>query len=113
MYDTWVLSNICWCNLIQWLPFFLLLQRLYSLGARKIIVVNVGPIGCIPYLRELNPSAGDNCVAFPNQLAKAFNERLKSLVLDLSSSFEGALLVYADVYRIVLDIIQNFDSYGM
>lgn len=83
------------------------------MGARKIIVVNVGPIGCIPYLRDLNPSAGDNCVAFPNQLAQAFNERLKSLVLELSSSFEGTLLVYADVYRIVWDIIQNFDSYGM
>ncbi|XXG84503.1 hypothetical protein AAC387_Pa10g2006 [Persea americana] len=88
------------------------ITRLYNLGARKIIVVNVGPIGCIPYLRDLNPSAGDNCVAFPNQLAQAFNERLKSLVLELSSSFEGTLLVYADVYRIVWDIIQNFDSYG-
>lgn len=88
------------------------LTRIYNLGARKFIVVNVGPIGCIPYQRELNPAAGDNCVAFPNQLAQYFNERLKSLVTELSSSLQGALFVYADVYNIVSDIIENFSSYG-
>ncbi|XP_077231995.1 GDSL esterase/lipase At4g16230-like [Tasmannia lanceolata] len=88
------------------------LTRLYNLDARKIVVVNVGPIGCIPYQRDLNPSAGDDCVAFPNQLAVSFNERLKSLITELNANLEGASFVYADVYRIVLDIIQNFSSYG-
>ena len=56
------------------------LQRLYLLDARKIVVVNVGPIGCIPYQRETNPSAGTACAEFPNQLAQAFNRRLRALV---------------------------------
>ncbi|KAJ7955243.1 GDSL esterase/lipase [Quillaja saponaria] len=88
------------------------LTRLSNLGARKIVVVNVGPIGCIPYQRDTNPTAGDNCVEFPNQLAQLFNTQLKSLIVELSTSLEGSTFVYADVYRIVEDIIQNYTSYG-
>ncbi|XVE82281.1 hypothetical protein DITRI_Ditri15bG0135600 [Diplodiscus trichospermus] len=92
--------------------FKLQLTRLYSLGARKIIVVNVGPIGCIPYERDLNPTAGDSCASKPNQLAQLFNTELKSLTKKLSTSLKGSFFVYADVYRIVDNIIQNYRSYG-
>ncbi|KAL4643155.1 hypothetical protein ACB092_02G072900 [Castanea dentata] len=64
--------------------FRLQLTRLYNLGARKIIVANVGPIGCMPYVRDTNPAAGDNCVSLANQLAQLFNAELKSLIIDLS-----------------------------
>ncbi|KAF8401305.1 hypothetical protein HHK36_012238 [Tetracentron sinense] len=92
--------------------FRLQLTRLYNLDARKIIVVNVGPIGCIPYQRDTNPLAGDNCVAFPNQLARLFNKQLKSLIAELSLNLKGSQFVYADVYYIVSDILQNFMTYG-
>ncbi|PIA50948.1 hypothetical protein AQUCO_01100044v1 [Aquilegia coerulea] len=88
------------------------LTRLYTLGARKIVLANVGPIGCIPYSRDMNPFAGDDCIAFPNQLASLFNTRLKPLVRELNAKLKGSLFVYADVNRIVLDIIQNFRFYG-
>ncbi|RRT54189.1 hypothetical protein B296_00045884 [Ensete ventricosum] len=87
--------------------------RLYRLDARKLVVVNVGPIGCTPYLREVYPSAtGDNCVDFPNQLARRYNGRLRDLVAELNTNLEGAVLVYADVYRIVTEIIRDHGSYG-
>lgn len=88
------------------------MQRLYNLGARKVIVVNVGPIGCIPYQREINLSAGDNCVNFPNVLAQLYNTQLRGLVSELSSKLTGSKFVYADAYGIVQDIIQNYSSYG-
>lgn len=88
-------------------------QRLYKLGARKIVVSNVGPIGCIPSQRDLNPSAGENCVALPNHLAQLFNGRLKNLVLELRKNLRRSKFLYADVYRIVDDIIQNYESLGM
>ncbi|KAF6143381.1 hypothetical protein GIB67_001325 [Kingdonia uniflora] len=87
------------------------LTRLYNLGARKVIVANVGSIGCIPYQRDVNPATGDACVSFPNQLAVLFNERLRPLVMELSSNLAGSKFVYADVYNIVSDIILNFRSY--
>ncbi|XAR49702.1 Triacylglycerol lipase [Bertholletia excelsa] len=88
------------------------LMRLYSMGARKVVVANVGPIGCIPYQREINPSAGENCVAFPNQLAQLFNAQLKDLITELSLNLKDSKFLYADVYHVVDDIIQNYTSYG-
>ncbi|XP_061985258.1 GDSL esterase/lipase At4g16230-like [Populus nigra] len=92
--------------------FRLQLTRLYNLGARKILVANVGPIGCIPYQRDTNPAAGDNCVSFSNQIAQLYNTELRSLVTELGADLEGSNFVYADVYRIVNDILQNYRSYG-
>ncbi|KAL5541991.1 hypothetical protein UlMin_009701 [Ulmus minor] len=92
--------------------FRLQLIRLYYLGARKIIVVNVGPIGCIPYVRDTNPNAGEDCVELPNQLAQLFNTKLRSLVVELSNTLVESNLVYADTYYIVQDIINNYKSYG-
>lgn len=94
--------------------FRLQLTRLYGLGARKFVVADVGPIGCIPYQRDINfqSVSENNCVDFPNQLAQLFNSQLKSLLPDLTSILQGSKFVYADVYHIVADIIQNYKSYG-
>lgn len=83
------------------------------MGARKIIVANVGPIGCIPYQRDTNPGAGDGCVAFANELAELYNRELRSLVQELSTNLERSNFVYADVYDIVDDILRNYRSYGL
>ncbi|TVU47294.1 hypothetical protein EJB05_06889 [Eragrostis curvula] len=88
------------------------LARLYLLDARKIVVANVGPIGCIPYQRETNPSAGTACAELPNQMAQSFNRRLKALVRELSASLPGSRFVYADVYHIFSDIIANYRAHG-
>lgn len=88
-------------------------QRLYSLGARKIVVENVGPIGCIPYLRDTRNIGGSGCADLPNKLAQGFNTKLKDLVAELSTNLEGSLFVYADAYRIVSDIINNYKTYGI
>lgn len=88
------------------------LTRLFNLGARKFVVANVGPIGCIPSQRDANPGAGDGCVAFPNQLAQLFNSQLKVLVAELNSNLEGSVFAYADVYQILEDILQNSEALG-
>ncbi|XP_031257755.1 GDSL esterase/lipase At4g16230-like [Pistacia vera] len=92
--------------------FRLQLTRLYNLGARKIVVANVGPIGCLPYQRDMNPSAGESCASYPNQMAQLFNTKLKSLIAELSSSLQESKFVHADVYHILEDILQNYKSYG-
>ncbi|XP_019174796.1 PREDICTED: GDSL esterase/lipase At4g16230-like [Ipomoea nil] len=88
------------------------LTRVYMMGGRKVVVANVGPIGCIPYQRDINPGAGDDCVSLPNHLAQLFNTQLRSLVTELNSNLDGSIFVYADVYRIVDDIITNYTAYG-
>lgn len=88
------------------------LQRLYNLGARRIVVVNVGPIGCIPYQRDSNPSLGNNCANSPNLMAQLFNSQLRGLLTELGSRFQDGNFLYADAFHIVQDIVQNHASYG-
>ena len=76
-------------------------------------MANVGPIGCIPFERDTNPDAGDSCVAFPNQLAQLFNTQLRSLIVELNKNLKDSLFVYADVYLILEDILQNYTAYGV
>ncbi|EOA18153.1 hypothetical protein CARUB_v10006620mg [Capsella rubella] len=94
--------------------FRLQLTRLYQLGARKIVVINIGPIGCIPFEREVtsDPTAGNECSFEPNEMAQMYNLKLKTLVEELNKNLQGSRFVYADVFRIVYDILQNYSSYG-
>ncbi|XP_047179033.1 GDSL esterase/lipase At4g16230-like [Vigna umbellata] len=92
--------------------FRLQLTRLFNLGARKVVVANVGPIGCIPSQRDSNIGAGDSCVSFPNQLAQLYNSQLKDLVTELNSNLEGSAFAYADVYQILDDILKNYVALG-
>ncbi|KAF4402494.1 hypothetical protein G4B88_012279 [Cannabis sativa] len=88
------------------------LNRLYNLGARKIVVANVGPIGCMPLERDINPKVRDNCVAFPNELAQSFNAQLRSLVAKLNLNLKGSKFVYGDTYHALEDILDNYIKYG-
>ncbi|KAK9071728.1 hypothetical protein SSX86_008157 [Deinandra increscens subsp. villosa] len=88
------------------------LTRLYQLDARKFILGNVGPIGCIPYQRTINQLNADECVALPNQLALRYNAKLKDLLAQLNDNLPGATFVHANVYDLVLELITNYDKYG-
>lgn len=88
------------------------MQRLFNLGARKIVVPNVGPMGCMPYMRDINRLSGDECAEFPNQLAQLFNTQLKSLIEELRTNLVGSLILYADAYHITQDMIKNYQKYG-
>ncbi|KAJ0704148.1 putative triacylglycerol lipase [Helianthus annuus] len=88
------------------------LTRLYQLDARKFIIGNVGPIGCIPYQRTINQLNENECVALPNKLALQYNAKLKDLVAELNDNLPGATFVHANVYDLVLELITNYDKYG-
>ncbi|KAM7520531.1 hypothetical protein LguiB_019493 [Lonicera macranthoides] len=88
------------------------LTRLYQLDARKFIIGNVGPIGCIPYQKTINQLNEDQCVELPNKLALQYNARLKDLLASLNENLPGATFVHANVYDLVMEVISNYDKYG-
>ncbi|XP_057810530.1 GDSL esterase/lipase At1g29670-like [Salvia miltiorrhiza] len=69
------------------------LKKLYKLGARKIGVASLGPLGCIPAM-VVRGTNGSPCVDPVNHAAELFNRALRSLVEQLNTDLERANLIY-------------------
>ncbi|KAI3964469.1 hypothetical protein MKX01_007159 [Papaver californicum] len=100
--------------------FRLQLTRLYEMGARKVAVANVGPVGCIPLERGINRilnktewhTTDDSCIDEMNDAAMYFNKKLKSLVMEFNSRFVASKFLYVDIYGLFTNVIGNYQSYG-
>ncbi|XP_020275042.1 GDSL esterase/lipase At2g23540-like [Asparagus officinalis] len=88
------------------------LKRLYSLDARKFVIGNVGPIGCIPYQKTINQIEETECAGLPNKLALQYNSKLRDLLAQLNQELPGAKFVLANVYDLVMELITNHKKYG-
>lgn len=82
------------------------------MDARKFVIGNVGPIGCIPYQKTINQLGENECVDLANKLATQYNGRLKDLLASLNENLPGATFVQANVYALVMELITNYDKYG-
>lgn len=88
-------------------------QALVNLGARKFVLSNVGPLGCIPYRMTLDStSSSGQCVQNDNTLVVGFNAALKSLVDELNGKHRNAKFVMANSFNVVSEIIGNPASFG-
>ncbi|ONI32330.1 hypothetical protein PRUPE_1G361600 [Prunus persica] len=88
-------------------------QKLYTLGARRIGVISVPPIGCIPAQRTLGGGPERKCVERYNEAAELFNKKLSAELDCLNShQFHATVAVFMDVYGPFLDIIHNPKKYG-
>ncbi|KAJ7525773.1 hypothetical protein O6H91_17G065600 [Diphasiastrum complanatum] len=87
------------------------LTTLYNLGARKVVISAVGPLGCIPsQINQRSPSGA--CVQFINNYVVNFNAAVKSLLNTLNQQLPGAVFNYGDSYNAVLTLINNPATYG-
>ncbi|KAJ1408775.1 SGNH hydrolase superfamily [Sesbania bispinosa] len=88
------------------------LQELYGLGARRIGIIGLPPIGCVPSQRTLGGGIQRGCSDSENQAAILFNTKLLSQMDAFKEKFPKARLVYLDIYNPLLYIIQNPAKYG-
>ncbi|KAK8956688.1 GDSL esterase/lipase EXL3 [Platanthera zijinensis] len=88
------------------------IQKLYHLGARKINVVGVPPIGCLPSQRTLAGGIERRCDPTYNKAAIAFNSQLSKETQRLTNSLPKSMIQYVDTYTPLLDIILNASIYG-
>ncbi|MBA0718809.1 hypothetical protein Golax_006537 [Gossypium laxum] len=90
------------------------LERLHEMGARKFIVVGVGPLGCIPFVRALKLLGSGQCSSAVNTLIQAYNHRLKELLSRLNQEMgPETIFVFANSYDVFMDIIANYHQYGL
>ncbi|KAJ0964065.1 hypothetical protein J5N97_029187 [Dioscorea zingiberensis] len=89
------------------------LNDLYGLGARKIGVIGISSIGCLPLERTVNGGISRDCVDSHNQASLKFNYKLITELERLASELPGSSIVFMDVYDSVLDLIQNPEKHGI
>ncbi|KAK9948371.1 hypothetical protein M0R45_003951 [Rubus argutus] len=87
-------------------------QELYGQGARRIGVLSVPAIGCVPAQRTLGGGIERECSEIINQGARLFNSKLSSQIDSLNTKLPNARLVYVDIYNTLLSLIQNPSKYG-
>ncbi|KAI3469074.1 hypothetical protein Pfo_025737 [Paulownia fortunei] len=89
------------------------LKRLHGLGARKFVVVGIGPLGCIPFIRAINLIPGGECSAKVNAFVSSYNQKLKEELDQMNTDMgPNAIFVYANSYDIFREIILNYRNYG-
>ncbi|XP_038974640.1 GDSL esterase/lipase At5g41890 [Phoenix dactylifera] len=89
------------------------LKHLHQLGARKFIVVGIGPLGCIPYVRALMLVENGKCSSVADRLIQGYNMKLSRKINQLNQEMgPETIFVFANSYQIVIEIIKNYRQYG-
>ncbi|XP_019235699.1 PREDICTED: GDSL esterase/lipase EXL3-like [Nicotiana attenuata] len=89
------------------------IQELYKLGARKIGVFGIPPVGCLPFQRTVSGGIFRMCVEEYNEAALLANTKLSAAINDsLSKKLPQSKLVFIDLYDPMLDLIINPKKYG-
>lgn len=87
-------------------------KKLYALGARRMSLAGLPPMGCLPLERTTNFMGLHACVEERNNVALEFNRKLKGMVAKLNKQLPGLEAVYGDVYYIFLQIIRRPSVFG-
>lgn len=82
------------------------------MGARRIGVISLGPVGCVPLQRTVEGGKNRDCVESINEGSMMYNSKLSSSIMSLSKELPDARLVYLENYRQTNDMIQNSSHYG-
>ncbi|KAH1048106.1 hypothetical protein J1N35_038890 [Gossypium stocksii] len=87
-------------------------QNVYGLGARKIGVTSLPPLGCIPLARTLFGYHEKGCVSRFNTDAQQFNKKLNAAATNLQKQHPDLKIVVFDIYKALLDVVNTPSNYG-
>ncbi|GAA0176117.1 lipase [Lithospermum erythrorhizon] len=88
------------------------LERLYDLGTRSILVTGTGPLGCVPAELALHSLNGE-CAPQLQLAANLFNPQLTQLINQLNSNFGcNNCFIAANTNAMHLDFINDPQAYG-
>lgn len=88
------------------------LQKLYNLGARKMVVFELGPIGCIPSIVRGSRPQGI-CDENKNQIVSLFNTQLALMLKNLTITLQDSHFVLGQAHGLGYDAVINPNKYGL
>ncbi|XP_047313022.1 GDSL esterase/lipase APG-like [Impatiens glandulifera] len=92
--------------------FYNFVKDLYGLGARKIGVTSLPPLGCLPVTITLFGHHEETCVERMNNDAQDFNSQMKSAVASLKKELRGLKIAVFDIYKPLYDLIRIPSDHG-
>lgn len=91
------------CNIV--------LQRLYDLGARRVLVTGTGPLGCVPAELALRSTNGQ-CSAELQRAAALYNPQLEHMLRELNRKIGEDVFIAANTAQMHNDFVNNPTAYG-
>ncbi|XP_057840476.2 GDSL esterase/lipase At2g42990-like [Cryptomeria japonica] len=89
-------------------------KELYNLGATRIAVINVPPLGCLPIERTLGSFLNKGgCDEKINQAADGFNSGLNAMIGGLKPAFPSLKIAYLDYHTLISEFIANPSKYDL
>ncbi|XP_004486794.1 GDSL esterase/lipase APG-like [Cicer arietinum] len=87
-------------------------KDLYKLGARKIGVTSLPPLGCLPATRTLFGFHGKGCVSRINNDAQGFNRKINSTTTNLRKQLPGLKIVVFNIFKPLYELVQSPSNFG-
>ncbi|KAL3366267.1 hypothetical protein AABB24_011094 [Solanum stoloniferum] len=90
-------------------------KGIYKEGGRKFVMLNLGPLGCLPSVRALNLQIGvtnGSCMEKATNKAKMFNSALPKMIKKLEKQLPGFKYTIFNFFKVFADSIHNPTKYG-
>ncbi|KAK1375970.1 GDSL esterase/lipase APG [Heracleum sosnowskyi] len=88
------------------------IRDLHGLGARRIGVTSLPPLGCLPLARTLFGFHEGGCVSKINAVSKDFNKKIKSATSQLQKQFPDLKIAVFDIFKPLYDVISSPSKNG-
>ncbi|XP_062193273.1 GDSL esterase/lipase EXL3-like [Phragmites australis] len=88
------------------------MKQLYQQGARRIAILGLPPIGCVPSQRTVAGGLARSCDPARNRAAQQFNSKLKEEIRRLQKELQCQRIGYVDIYDVLQDMITDPCKYG-
>ncbi|KFK43016.1 hypothetical protein AALP_AA1G068100 [Arabis alpina] len=91
------------------------IQELYESGCRRIMVLGLPPIGCLPIQMTMAMQKQNErrCIDKQNSDSEEYNQKLNQSLTDLQSNLTGSVIFYGDIYGALFDMATNPQKYGI
>ncbi|KAL1814386.1 hypothetical protein ACET3Z_016960 [Daucus carota] len=88
------------------------IQNLYALGARRIGVTSLPPLGCLPATRTLFGYHEPGCVSRINTDAQGFNKKINAATKQLEKQLPSLKIAVFDIFKPLYDVIKSPSTNG-